>query len=55
VEFILPNQFWQRLTNKLGNQPYIKANGEDIAVLNTIEAITYCLEDKNCVDLPFNL
>ena len=39
----------------LGNQPYVKANGEDIAVLNAVEAITYCLEDRNCKDLPFNL
>ena len=39
----------------IGNQPYIKANGEDVAVLNTVEAISYCLEDGLCKDLPFNL
>lgn len=55
VDDVLPGMFWSRLTNKLGNQPYVKANGEDIAVINAVEAITYCLEDKNCKDLPFNL
>ena len=53
VDLILPNQFWMRVTNKLGNQPYVKANGADTAVINAVEAITYCLEQKDCVDLPF--
>jgi len=53
VENIVSNQFWQRLSNKLGNQPYVKKNGEDVALLNAVEAITYCLEDKTCTDLPF--
>ena len=53
VDLILGNQFWMRLTNKLGNQPYVKANGADIAILNAVEAITYCLDAKDCVDLPF--
>ena len=54
VDLILPNQFWMRVTNKLGNQPYVKANGADTAVINAVEAITYCLEQKDCVDLPFD-
>jgi len=36
-----------------GNQPYVKANGEDIAVLNAVEAIKFCLIDKTCKDIPF--
>ena len=52
---VLPNQFWTRLSNKLGNQPYVKANGDDVAILNAVEAITYCLQDKSCVDIPFSL
>lgn len=55
VELVLPTQFWTRVTNKLGNQPYIKQVGADAAVLNAVEAITYCLEDKQCTDIPFDI
>ena len=61
LDLVLSNQFWGRLSNKLGNQFYVKENGEDVAILNAVEAITYCLgqtvvEDaKPCTDLPFNL
>ena len=41
--------------NDIGNQPYVKKNGEDIAVLNAVEAITYCLQSKDCTDIPFQL
>lgn len=53
----LPGQFWTRLVNKLGNQPYVKEVGADVAVLNAVQAITYCLADKEtlCRDLPFTL
>ena len=51
----LSNQFWNRVTNKLGNQPYVKAVGADAAVLNTVEAITYCLETADCTDVPFDV
>jgi len=44
-----------RLKNKLGNQPYVKKVGEDIAVLNAVEAISYCLQSKDCSDIPFQL
>jgi len=39
----------------------VKENGEDVAVLNAVEAITYCLgntknpDAKPCVDVPFDL
>ena len=55
VEQQLPNQFWSRLTNKLGNTATVKEIGEDAVVLNTVQAITYCLETKECRDLPFQL
>ncbi len=55
VENILPNQFWTRLSNKLGNQPYVNKVGIDIAIINTIEAISYCLSNNNCNDLPFSI
>ena len=55
VEGVLSNQFWNRVTNKLGNQPYVKAVGADTAVMNTVEAITFCLQDGDCLDLPFEV
>ena len=57
VEDVLPGQFWSRLTNKLGNQPYVKKSGEDVAVMNAVEAITFCLQNKEepCRDIPFEL
>ena len=57
AEDALPAKFWTRLVNKLGNQPYVKEVGTDVAVLNAVQAITYCLADKEtlCRDLPFNL
>jgi hypothetical protein len=47
-------KFWLRVTNKLGNQPYVKAAGSDIAVINAVNAITYCLDTQDCKDLPFD-
>ena len=39
VEDALPGKFWQRLVNKLGNQPYVKEVGADVAVLNIVQVI----------------
>ena len=55
VDDVLPGMFWSRLSNKLGNQPFVKKYGEDTSVVNTVEAITYCLQTKDCKDLPFSL
>jgi hypothetical protein len=55
VDQVLPNMFWSRLTNKLGNTNYVKENGADTAVINTVEAVTYCLKTKECNDIPFSL
>ena len=44
-----PTMFWSQVTNKPGNMPYVREKGEDMAVLNAVEAITYCLED-----IPFD-
>jgi len=45
VGMLLPNQFWLCLQNKLGNQPSMQKVGEDTAIPNAVEAITYCLEE----------
>lgn len=55
VEDVIPPMFWTRLTNKLGNLNYVKEKGLDYSILNAVEAITYCLEEKTCKDLPFAL
>jgi hypothetical protein len=55
ADLVLSNQFWMRLTNKLGNQPYVKENGIDVSILNTVQAITFCLQDQQCTDIPFTL
>ena len=55
VDLVLPSQFWTRLTNKLGNQPYVRAVGADAATINAVEAITSCLADKTCTDRPFDV
>ena len=55
VEDTLSNLFWSRLTNKLGTTFYVREKGIDTAVLNAVEAITFCLEDKECKDIPFEL
>mmetsp|Transcript_19703 Transcript_19703/g.19803 ORF Transcript_19703/g.19803 Transcript_19703/m.19803 type:complete len:238 (+) Transcript_19703:53-766(+) len=55
VEGVIPPMFWTRLTNKLGNNYYVKENGVDYCILNAVEAIKYCLEEKTCKDLPFTL
>lgn len=55
VEDVLPSQFWSRIGNKLGNTFYVKKNGEDIAVINAVNAITFCLQDKECKDVPFDI
>ena len=38
--------FWSRVTNKPGNMPYVREKGEDIAVLNAVEAITSQVLDQ---------
>ena len=53
VETVLPNAFWNKLTSKLGNPPYVNQNGEDVAVINAVESVVYCLQDKYCQDIPF--
>eukprot|EP01031_Cornospumella_fuschlensis_P027361 gene27361-33048_t len=51
----LPGMFWSRLTNKLGNTFYVQKNGEDVVVMNVVEAVSYCLQSKDCKDLPFSV
>jgi len=52
LQFALPSQFWTRLQNKLGNKFYIEKNGIDQAVLNSVDAISACLRQGYCVDVP---
>lgn len=54
IESVLPKAFWNNVANKLGSLSYVDKNGEDVAVINAVESVTYCLQEKNCVDLPFS-
>jgi len=54
MKFALPNVFWTRLTGKYGTTFFVKENGIDVAITNSIEAIVSCLrsEEQYCVNVP---
>jgi hypothetical protein len=55
VEGTVPAVFWSNLRNRLGGLAYVDKAGKDAAVINAVEAIVYCLQDRTCTDLPFKL
>lgn len=54
VKLNLPNLFWTRLQAKYGNSFFVKENGIDLAIINSIESIVSCLRssDQFCVNVP---
>jgi len=54
VKLNLPNVFWTRLQSKYGNTFYVKENGIDFAIVNSVESIVSCLRssDQFCVNVP---
>ena len=48
----LPRLFWVELQTRFGNQYYVKENGEDGAVLETINSVKICLERGGCQVVP---
>lgn len=52
VDLALPPIFFTRLRNYFGTAFYVKDNGEDTAILNSIEAIIGCLRSGFCTDVP---
>jgi len=54
VKLALPNQFWTRLQSTFGTTFFVRDNGEDVAILRSIDTIDYCLRDElaYCTDVP---
>lgn len=54
MKFALPNIFWTRLSSKYGTTFFVKENGIDLSITNSIDAIVTCLrsEDQFCVNVP---
>ncbi len=49
---LLPRIFWVELQTRYGNQFYVRDNGEDGAILNSIASIEYCLNKGGCDVVP---
>ena len=47
----LPNVFWSRLQSSFGTSRYYRDKGEDVAIMNAVEAIVYCAPD-GCISPP---
>ena len=41
---LMPRLFWVELQTRYGNQYYVRDNGEDGAIISTIEAVQVCIE-----------
>lgn len=52
VKLALPNQFWTRLQSTFGTTFFVRDNGDDVAIIQAIDTIDYCLRDGFCVDVP---
>lgn len=48
VDALLPPRFWSVLTSKYGNRFYVAKNGEDGAILASVESIRTCLLSGGC-------
>mmetsp|Transcript_9814 Transcript_9814/g.14279 ORF Transcript_9814/g.14279 Transcript_9814/m.14279 type:complete len:201 (-) Transcript_9814:843-1445(-) len=48
----LPPRFWSVLASKYGNQFYVRKNGEDQSILDSLDAINSCLLQGGCQAPP---
>jgi hypothetical protein len=48
----MPRTFWIELQTRFGNQFYIRENGEDRAIIDTIETLELCLRRGGCSVVP---
>ncbi|KAJ8905482.1 hypothetical protein NDN08_001989 [Rhodosorus marinus] len=48
----LPPRFWSVLASKYGNQFYVRKNGEDRSILDSLDAINSCLLQGGCQAPP---
>ncbi len=49
---LMPRIFWVELQSRFGNQFYVRDNGEDGAILDSINSITVCLDKGGCDFVP---
>ncbi len=49
---LMPRIFWVELQSRFGNQFYVRDNGEDGAILDSINSITVCLDKGGCNFVP---
>mmetsp|Transcript_8889 Transcript_8889/g.23324 ORF Transcript_8889/g.23324 Transcript_8889/m.23324 type:complete len:232 (+) Transcript_8889:105-800(+) len=45
---VLPPRFWSLLASQYGNQFFVKKNGEDQAIVQSVKKITDCLLQNGC-------
>jgi hypothetical protein len=48
----MPRTFWVELQTRYGNQYYVRDNGEDGAILDTIHSVKGCLIENGCSVVP---
>ncbi len=49
---LMPRIFWVELQTRFGNQYYVRDNGEDGAIIDTISAVEVCLDKGGCQVVP---
>ncbi len=49
---LLPRIFWVELQSRFGNQFYVRDNGEDGAIIESINSIRICLDKGGCDFVP---
>ena len=49
---LMPRIFWVELQTRFGNQFYVRDNGEDGAILASIQAVETCLDRGGCEVVP---
>ncbi len=49
---LMPRLFWVELQTRYGNQYYVRDNGEDKAIISSLESIKTCLDKGGCKVVP---
>jgi hypothetical protein len=49
---LLPRTFWIELQTRYGNQFYVRENGEDASIIDTLNSLKTCLRQGGCQVVP---
>ena len=49
---LMPRTYWVELQTRFGNQYYVKDNGEDGAIVDSLAAVEFCLNKGGCQVVP---